>query len=379
MTLEIWWWAAVSYGGSILFATRLEEVYAWLAIGMILLAVSVGPVYKIWPGLPGRTIMREACRILGVGGAWFASLHTGIAYTQLFEAANPLDLPHAYQQSFVWGSLTLLILLLMAFTSFDRAFRGLGVWWFRLHRFVYVALVLGLLHAFTSGVHATQWPVLIILSTLAVLLLMMHTYLAFVRPVRPSIWQILAISFSILALIAVFSYGYNQKLGYNPLQGVAAAHVLKQDQGISAVLHIPPEDAPRADTPVKLKISFADTQDAFSLKNCNCQAVIKLNEKAVQTAPIRLSPKELALQGEANVKFPKAGVYEISIQGMPKDGSFTEFQLEYSVKVSAAASAGVGSKGTSVIIIAVGGLIVLGLFAYLAIAGGNRYKLNEPN
>ncbi len=219
VTLEAWWWVSVSYSGSTLFATRLEEAYAWLAVGLISLAVAIGPVYGAWPRLPGKAIMSDARRLLGIGGAWFASLHVTITYVALFKTANPLDLPANYQQSFAVGSLALLILLAMAFTSFDRAFHGLGIWWFRLHRFVYVALLLGLFHAFTIGVHATEWPVLIVLSITAGLLLCLHAYLAFIRTDHPTIWQILAISYAAVLLIAVFNYGYGQKLGYNPIKG----------------------------------------------------------------------------------------------------------------------------------------------------------------
>src|SRR5580698_6609866 len=119
VTLEVWWWAQASYSGSILFATRLEEVYAWLGLALITLAVSIGPTYSTWPKLPGRSIMSDARRLIGVGGAWFASLHVTIAYVALFKVANPFGLPRSYQQSFAVGSVALVILLAMAFTSFD--------------------------------------------------------------------------------------------------------------------------------------------------------------------------------------------------------------------------------------------------------------------
>ncbi len=229
VTLEVWWWASVSYSGSILFATRLEEAYAWLALGLVSLAISIGPIYSIVPKLPGNAIMRDARRLIGIGGAWFASLHVAIAYVALFKAANPFDLPKSYQQSFALGIIALLILLAMAFTSFDKAFTSMGIWWFRLHRFVYVALLLGLFHAFFTGVHATQWPALIILTAVAAVLVAMHGYLAFVRADRASIWQILAISYGLFLLIVIFNYGYGQKLGYNPIEGKSHAHSRQTD------------------------------------------------------------------------------------------------------------------------------------------------------
>lgn len=374
VTLEVWWWAGVAYGGSILFATRLEEVYAWLSIGLVSLAVMIGPAYHIWPRLPGKVIMYDARRLIGIGGAWFASLHVGIVYMALFKTADLFELPGAYRRSFALGIVALLILLAMAFTSFDRALRDLGIWWFRLHRLVYVALLLGLFHALTIGVHATQWPALILLTILAVLLLSMQIYLVLIRKPRPSRWQLLAIGFSAVLLIAAFDYGYSQKLGYNPLEGIASAHVLKQDHGISAVLHIPPEDAPVAGVPTTLNVSFADTKNAFNLANCNCQVILKLDETVVQTTAITLVSQNANMQGRSTVKFPQAGAYEIAVRGTAKNGSFPEFALEYPVHVSAAGKAAQsGSKGMSVILIAAGSLIIIGLLAYLIIAGGGRY------
>lgn len=230
VTLYAWGWAALSYGGSMLFATRLEEVYGWLSLGMLVMAISIGPLYSIWRRLPGRRIMQDARRLIGVGAGWFAFLHASIAYVALFKSVNPLQLPQAYQQAFVIGGAALLILAAMVFTSFDRAFHGMGIWWFRLHRLVYVAILLILLHIFSIGAHATVWPVLIILSVLALSLIGMHAYLAFVRPERPTTWQVLAVSYTALLLLALFNYGYGQKLGYNPIEGRNSGHAKTTDK-----------------------------------------------------------------------------------------------------------------------------------------------------
>lgn len=210
ITLEAWWWADASYAGSILFATRLEEFYAWMAVGLIGLAVAIGPFYSVLKGFPGQALMRDARRWIGISAAWFASLHVLIAYLSLFKAANPATLPGAYQRAFLFGAVALLILLAMAFTSFDRAQRGMGIWWFRLHRFIYLAAVLALLHAFMVGAHATDRSVLVVLAAAAAFILGLHVVVAVRRRKQPAIWQVLAISAALLALIAVFGYGYAQ-------------------------------------------------------------------------------------------------------------------------------------------------------------------------
>ncbi len=224
VTIEAIWWAQVTYGGTNLYATRLEEVFAWIALAMLALAVAIGPTYKLWPHLPGRRILFDARRLIGVGAAWFAALHAAIAYVSLFRAANPLSLPGTYQQSFMFGVVALVILAAMAFTSFDKAFKGMGIWWFRLHRLVYVALLASLFHGFLVGSHATSWVALGLLSVAALYIFSMHAYIGLVRTTRPTTWQILGISCSFLLLVSVFNFGYGQKLGYNPIEGKHHSH-----------------------------------------------------------------------------------------------------------------------------------------------------------
>lgn len=210
LTLEAWWWAAALYGGGTLFATRLEEVFGWLAFAMIGIAVLIGPFYRLWPAAPGGALMRDARRLFGVGGAWFAALHVGISYGLLFKWANPLSLPLSYQRSFAAGILALVVLLAMAFTSFDRAMRGMGIWWFRLHRLVYAALCLMLLHVFVTGTHAVQLMPLVLLSAAAFLVIGMHAAAAFSKGRRPSKWQIGTIAAVTLLTVGILGYGYAQ-------------------------------------------------------------------------------------------------------------------------------------------------------------------------
>lgn len=219
VSLETWWWTATAYSGSRLAAIRLQEIYAWAALACLALAVAIGPAYKVFPALPARPLMRDARRLIGIGAAWFASLHVAIAYIVLFGLPNPFSLPPAYGRAFVVGLLALLILLALAFTSFDRALKGMGKWWFRLHRLIYAAVALSLLHAFMVGSHSSSWSALIGLSLVTAAILTLHIYLAFVRADRPTIWQLLTIVITAFVLLAIFNYGYAQRLGYNPLEG----------------------------------------------------------------------------------------------------------------------------------------------------------------
>lgn len=223
MAAEIALWAHAVYGPTATATLRIEEIYAWLAVGLLAFALSIGPADKLFPHLPGKPLLYDARRLLGVSAAWFASLHVIIAYLSLFKAANPLSLAKLYQQSFVLGILALIILLLMAGTSFDSAFRRMGAWWFRLHRLAYVAGAALLLHAFMIGAHATMPLALIVLAAGTLFILLMHVWLAFSRGL-PTTWQLITTLYMGLVLLAIFNYGLGRHLGYNLLEALHGMH-----------------------------------------------------------------------------------------------------------------------------------------------------------
>ncbi|MGC1176474.1 MAG: hypothetical protein WA843_00225 [Candidatus Saccharimonadales bacterium] len=173
----------------------------------------------------------------------------------------------------------------------------------------------------------------------------------------------------VLSMTALFLIGSN---------GVARAHVLKQDNGISGVLHIPPEDNPEAGQPTTLEVSFGDAKNAFSLQHCDCRALVKNNGQLVRTAALRPALAGATLNATTSVQFPVIGVYDVIVEGVPKDGTFHAFQLDYLVRVvGGTPSDASGSTGSSVVIVGVGSLIVLCMVAYSAIQRGGRYTLSD--
>lgn len=218
VTFEVWWWASASYAGSDLAAIRIQQAYAWIAMALLAMALLIGPLLKVLTRLPfgAKMLLRDARRMLGIGAAWFGLLHAGISYVALFGAPNPLTLADVYQRSFLLGMAALIILLLMAFTSFDRAFVRMGKWWFRLHRLVYVVVIMAVLHAFMVGTHAIGLGVLITVGVTAGVLLGLHIYII-LRDGRPTKLQVITISYAVLFTLALLNYGVSQRLGYNLL------------------------------------------------------------------------------------------------------------------------------------------------------------------
>lgn len=209
-TAEIYWWTVSVYGDSSTTLIRLQEIYAWTAVGFLVAALSVGPLTAIFKNLPGKSLLRDARRMFGISAAWFASWHVGISYVSQFQAANPFSLPGEYQLAFGLGLLAFVILLALTFTSFNAAFRKLGIWWFRLHRLIYLAVLLILLHAFMIGVHATTLPFIGTLAVMAVLFFAAQAYLGFGPGREPTTIKSIAVCYGLLVTVGIFAYGFTQ-------------------------------------------------------------------------------------------------------------------------------------------------------------------------
>lgn len=219
LTFHIWWWAHRVYSGTELLIPRLHEAYGWASLVCLVVAMAVGPAYKLIPRLPGAALMRDARRMIGIGAAWFAILHASVAYLGAFQAINPLQLTVLYQQGFVIGGGALLILIVLAATSFNAAMRSLGVWWFRIHRLVYPAAALAVWHAFMIGVHAPGLPALGILVATGAGLFIVHMQVALQQDKPVSNWQIATLCIMGIVVIALSNYGFQIYVEQNSLQG----------------------------------------------------------------------------------------------------------------------------------------------------------------
>jgi DMSO/TMAO reductase YedYZ heme-binding membrane subunit len=209
VTLEAWWWSATLFGGGQLMVIRLQEVYAWICVGLLATVLAIGPVTKLFPKLPGKTQIFDSRRAFGLSAAWFATLHILLTYFKQFNAVNPFSLPTNYKWAMLYGVIALAILLAMAATSVNAVFNKWGIWWFRLHRLVYAAVILILVHAFMIGSQATDTGALIALSSAALLWVGANLALLMKTPkVQPA--RVASVCVAILLLGGVLTFGLNQ-------------------------------------------------------------------------------------------------------------------------------------------------------------------------
>jgi DMSO/TMAO reductase YedYZ heme-binding membrane subunit len=133
---------------------RLTELYGFISAAFIYLALLCSPLYEVFPRLALRRGYMHARRALGVLGFCFAAAHAWLGFFRLLGGWAGLSfLTDRLYADVLLSALALVVLFAMAATSFDFAQRRMGRAWIRLHRFLYLAGVLVLLHLATAGSH----------------------------------------------------------------------------------------------------------------------------------------------------------------------------------------------------------------------------------
>lgn len=152
------------------------------------------------------------------------------------------------------------------------------------------------------------------------------------------------------------------------------AHELEQDNGISAVLHIPPDDNPVAAKKTQINIAYGDKNKKFSLKKCSCTISVVRNEHVLSSVPARPALPGSSLDSAVEVVFPSKGQYEIRASGKAIDNSFAEFQVEFPVKITQSSIDTKAKAAFAIMILAAGTILINIVIAYSFISKGNRYK-----
>jgi hypothetical protein len=159
--------------------------------------------------------------------------------------------------------------------------------------------------------------------------------------------------------------------------GRAQAHELATDKGISAVLHIAPDDNPYAGRETFMKFDFTSQNPGFDVRYCECRVTVQTASNQLLTSTV-YSNSNSPTRGHAVVNFPAAGVYEVEVRGLASEGRpVSRFRLVYPVRVAASQSASAVSitsvKSLQVLLISLTSLVVLGVVATAAIQRGGRY------
>lgn len=147
--------ASISGGakmGQVLVSAR--QLFGLWALGFLLASLLLGPLTSLLPWIPARSSLLYARRAVGVAAFCLALAHVG-CYLGSLALRNWREL---YTPGAMWiaglilGGLALLDLAILSVTSRDAAVKRMGGRrWKRLHKTVYVALGVVLLHALLTG------------------------------------------------------------------------------------------------------------------------------------------------------------------------------------------------------------------------------------
>jgi sulfoxide reductase heme-binding subunit YedZ len=206
-------WLLADWQGGRLGAEPIREaihVAGDWAIRFLVLTLAVTPLRRVG-GWPRLILVR---RMLGLTALGYALLH----FT-LYLASVQFDLARAGTEILLRVYLTigfgaLLVLLLLGATSTDRAIRRLGRSWQPLHRWLYPAAAVGILHYFLQSKADVSQPVLI--AGLFVWL-MAFRWLDRLAGARPSPWRVAPLTLFVPLATALLEAGwYSGMTGINP-------------------------------------------------------------------------------------------------------------------------------------------------------------------
>lgn len=154
-SLAVYLWAMIAIPPGSLQTIRLTEIYALTATTFLYLALLAGPLCYTFRELPFRAQYLKARRAIGVSAFYFSFLHFLLAFFgQLGGIPGLWFLSGKYLFAISLSFTALIILFLMAITSFDAVIEKLTfAKWKLLHRFVYLAGFLILIHVLMLGSH----------------------------------------------------------------------------------------------------------------------------------------------------------------------------------------------------------------------------------
>ncbi len=155
VSLALYVWVRVMVPAGLPRTIRLTQLYALTALIYLYVTLLIGPAVYSFRSLPWRGHIYRARRAIGVSTFYFACLHAYLAFFKQLGGFSGLGfLSSRYLLAIILSFTALVIFFLMTITALDKAVKRLTFRrWKMLHRFVYLAGVLVLVHALMLGTH----------------------------------------------------------------------------------------------------------------------------------------------------------------------------------------------------------------------------------
>jgi len=324
---------------------RLDQVFSFLSVIYLYLALLISPLYHSFKKLPYQKKAVEARRTIGIASFVFALFHTLFAFFgQLNGFAGLLFLDNNYLFSLIIGFIGLEILMILALTSFDKAVSYLTFHkWKILHRFVYLAGILILIHMLFLGSHYQTLSSLIPIATFTLLTILFvleairfDHYLEKTRKIAPRFGVTM-----IVVTIALVFYALSTFLPQNNLSfGIHSQHLQLAEKNQTSQLPNNLQEIPglNGDSNLRYTVSFSHdpsispgqpTQLHFTVYNAATGEEVKLFSRVYEkimhliivdeslTYFKHLHPVQEENDFTVTTTFPDAGRYHIYIDFQP--------------------------------------------------------------
>lgn len=187
---------------------RMQQVFGLLSLVYLYLTLVISPIAYV-VGRQRVTRLLFARRAIGVSAFYFALLHTAIV---LFGQLGGLDslglLPNLFKWSLLGGTIALVILFFMTITSADWVVEKFGFRrWKLMHRTVYIAGLLIILHTWAIGTHLAYGWAQVVGFTAMVVLFGLESY-RFIGYINKKYWKLdqteaFAIAMTVCAIISM--------------------------------------------------------------------------------------------------------------------------------------------------------------------------------
>lgn len=191
--------------------SRLVQIYALCAVVFLYLALLASPLYKALPGFPFKPVYIKARRALGVSAFLFGTLHGSVVFFELLGGLKGLAFLNGKSLlAITFSAIALLILLVLTITSLDPLVKKLGRLWKPIHRLVYLAGILIVIHALLLGSHfadlSAKIPQLFFIALFILLALETLRFFRFAQKYVAEKYHILLIVILVIPLLLFVYY-----------------------------------------------------------------------------------------------------------------------------------------------------------------------------
>ncbi len=321
---------------------KLTQIYALTAVTYLYVVLMATPITRYFKFLPFRSEYIKSRRALGVSTFYFACLHGYLAFFKQLGGFSGLGfLSSKYLIAITLSFIALLIFTFMAATAFDSMVEKLSFEkWKFLHRFVYLAGVLILIHALMLGTHfsnlSTTIPKIFFSALSVLLILEAKRFDDFLNQKFENLPSFGLAGLIIFGVIIYFLPKYVFTANSNVSLGIHAQHILQaqktQNTKLSVSMSPLTEFTPNKKTKITFNVFNADNGEQikdFSINQEKLMHLIIINDELNYFDHVHPDFSDGTFS--IDYTFPNDGFYRLYTDFLPKDS--TEQRFSFRVKV----------------------------------------------